>query len=181
MKRTIRTVVSLALAALVLSILAPAARTDHEGHEAAAKPSALDPLKKLEGEWSGKAGAGGEMNMDATVVYKVTAGGPAVMETQVPGGDHEMVTLYTVEGGSIALTHYCSMGNQPRMKAAKAAAPNQMVFDFAGGQGINPKADAHMHASKITFVDDDHIVSEWTMYEKGKASHSMKFDLERKK
>ena len=181
MKRSIRTVVSLSLSALVLAAAAPALM-GHDGHDHAAKPSALDALKKLEGEWSGKAGAGDQMNMDATVVYKVTAGGSAVMETQFPGGDHEMVTLYTVgEGGQIALTHYCSMGNQPQMKARKGSAANEMVFDFAGGRGINPKTDAHMHASKITFVGDDHIVSEWTMFDKGKTSHSMKFDLERKK
>jgi hypothetical protein len=103
------------------------------------------------------------------------------METQFPGGDHEMVTLYTVEGGQLVLTHYCAAGNQPRMKARKGTAANELIFDYVGGTGINVKTDMHMHAARMTFVDDDHIRCEWTSYEKGKAGHIMSFDLERKK
>ena len=179
MKRAFCSLVSLALAAFVFSAFAPAGVAGHDDH-AAMKPSALDRLKMLEGEWVGKAGAG-EHKTDATVVYHVTGAGSAVMETLFPGGKEEMVTLYTVEGGQLALTHYCAAGNQPRMKARKGSAPNELVFDYAGGPGINPKTDMHMHAAKITFVDDDHIQSEWTAYEKGKVSHVMTFELERKK
>jgi len=179
MKRATRILVSVALSAITLPALAPAAPVAHEEHAAMA-PSALDPLKKLDGEWVGKAGAG-DQKMDATVVYHVTAAGSAVMETQFPGGDHEMVTLYTVEGGQLVLTHYCAAGNQPRMKARKGTAANELIFDYAGGPGINVKTDMHMHAAKITFVDDDHIRCEWTSYEKGKAGHVMSFELERKK
>jgi hypothetical protein len=179
MRRTGCTWMSLALTALVLSFLAPTAMAAHEGHDASA-PSALDPLKKLEGEWVGKAGASGGPMGETSVTYRVTAAGSAVIETQFPGSNHEMVTVYTVEGGQLALTHYCAAGNQPRMKQRKGTAANELVFDYTGGPGINVKADMHMHAAKMTFVDDDHIRCEWTAYEKGKVGHVMTFELERK-
>lgn len=183
MKCATKTLVPFTLAAIVLSAFAPAFATsdpmEHQ-HATAMKPSALDRLKQLEGEWVGKAGAG-EQKMDATVVYHVTGAGSAVMETLFPGGKEEMVTLYTVEGGQLALTHYCAAGNQPRMKARKGSGANELVFDYSGGPGINPKTDMHMHAARITFLDDDHIRSEWTAYEKGRASHVMTFDLERRR
>ena len=178
MKRPIRVLALLTVLSFVASTLALSNPAEHE--HAAAKPSPLDRLKRLEGEWVGKAGAG-EQKMDATVVYHVTAAGSAVMETLFPGGKEEMVTLYTLNGGQLALTHYCAAGNQPRMKARKSSAANELSFEFAGGPGIDPGADMHMHAAKLVFVDDDHLRSEWTAFEKGKVSHVMVFELERKR
>jgi hypothetical protein len=66
-------------------------------------PPALEPLKKLAGTWTGKAGSG-DQKMDATVTYKITANGSAVMETLFPDTDHEMVTMYTVDRGALVLT-----------------------------------------------------------------------------
>src|SRR5437868_15374337 len=76
----------------------------------------LDALKGLAGEWTGKA-KHGDMEHEATVTYKVTAGGSAVVETVFPGTEHEMVTVYHQDGDDLVLTHYCMLGNQPRMRA----------------------------------------------------------------
>lgn len=170
------------LAPLVFALLLPAAAVladDMHEHAAKASSPALDRLKKLEGEWTGKAGPG-DHQMDATVVYRVTASGSAVMETLFPGTPMEMVTMYTADGNQLALTHYCASGNQPRMKARKASAPNEIVFDFAGGTGFDPKTDKHMHAAKLIFVDDNHLRSEWTDFDKGKQGEVMVFELARK-
>jgi len=170
--------VLVALSMTLPPALAIAGEMDHQ--HAAAGSSALDPVKKLAGEWVGKAGHGDE-KMDATVTYRVTAGGSAVIETQFPGSEHEMVTLYTVEKGALMLTHYCAIGNQPRMKARKSGAANELVFDFAGGAGINPGKDQFMHDAKLTFVDDDHLRCEWSNWKGGKQADAALFELERKK
>jgi hypothetical protein len=173
----IRLSAALTLAALTLSVsLATAADQDH----AATGVSALDPIKQLEGDWVGKAGHDGQQ-VDAAVSYHVTANGSAVMETLFPGTPHEMVTIYTVDKGALVLTHYCALGNQPRMRARKSSALNELAFEFAGGAGINPAKDEHMHAVRLRFVDADHLQSEWTDWKGGKPSEVMVFDLERKK
>ena len=178
MKRAFPMLVTMVLAAFPFG----AALGAEMGHtHAAMGASALDPLKKLAGEWVGKAGPSGGQMMDATVTYRVTANGSAVMETLFPGASEEMVTMYTVDKGGLVLTHYCAAGNQPRMMARKSAAANELVFDFAGGANINPARDQFMHNAKLVFVDDDRLRSEWTDWKNGKKTQTMVFELERKK
>src|SRR5260221_14638225 len=110
---------------------------DKKMEETVAVPSSIDPLKQLEGEWSGKAGHGGEETIDATVIYRATANGTAVMETLFPGTPHEMVSMYTASGKHIALDHYCSMGNQPRMMSRATTADGEIRFDFVPTPGID--------------------------------------------
>jgi hypothetical protein len=169
------------LFAVVTSVaLFAAAAVAQEGmHEhAAAAPSPLDRLKALEGTWTGTADMGGEKN-EIKMVWHVTAAGSAVVETQFAGTPHEMVTVYTVEGGNLVLTHYCAAGNQPRMKARKGGPENEIAFDFAGGAGIDPAHSMHMHSARLVFVDADHLHSEWRSMDKGKPGHVGVFDLAR--
>ena len=70
-------------------------------------------------------------------VIRITAGGSAVHETLFPGQPHEMISLYTAEGSDLVLTHFCVLGNQPRMKADSKAAGNQLAFKFAGGANLD--------------------------------------------
>jgi hypothetical protein len=145
-----------------------------------AAPSPLDPLKKLAGTWAGQAGHG-DQKMDVQVTYKVTANGSAVMETICPGTPHEMVTMYTVDGDRVALTHYCAIGNQPHMRQADSSTPEKLVFEFVPSPGIDPEKDTHMHAAVIQLVDARHIRSRWTSYEGGKEASAAEFELKRRK
>ena len=67
------------------------------------------------------------------------------------------------------------------MKAKKGGDPAKLVFEFAGGANIDPKKDAHMHEASITFVDDDHVRSEWTVWSEGKKADTKVFELTRLK
>jgi len=42
------------------------------------------------------------------------------METMGPGSDHEMLNVYTNTDNGVFLTHYCMMGNQPRLRLTSA-------------------------------------------------------------
>ena len=59
-------------------------------------------------------------------VIKVTAGGSAVHETLFPGSAHEMVSVYHLDGADLVMTHFCALGNQPRMKADPKSPANQI-------------------------------------------------------
>ena len=172
----------LALFAVLLTLTAASFAIAQETHHwgGAGTPAALAPLAKLEGTWIGKAGDGTH-EMDATVTYKVTANGSAVIETLFPGTDHEMVTMYTVDKGTLVLTHYCSAGNQPHMKARAGGDGKEITFDFAGGANINPSKDQFMHDARMVFVDDDHLRTEWGDWNGGKASVRRTFELTRQK
>ena len=173
MKWLVLVVIVMAMAAFPLTP-AVAAGMKHASVETG--PSLLDRLKNLEGEWVGKAGAPDGEKMDAVVTYHVVADGSAVMERLFPGTPHEMVTMYTLDRGTLVLTHYCAAHNQPHMKARKGGPANELTFDFAGGANINTAKDTFMHDAKFVFVDQDHIRGEWTSWSGGRPGGKTVFD-----
>ena len=141
---------------LVIAFGAGALGDDKPGKVQAATHPGLERLKKLAGTWVA-AGEDGKPTDQVVSVIRVTAGGSAVHETLFPGQPHEMVSVYHRDGQDLVMTHYCALGNQPRMKADPKSPPNQLHFQFAGGTNLDPAKDMHMHEGTITFVDDDHI------------------------
>jgi hypothetical protein len=116
----------------------------------------LEKMKKLAGTWLTADKEGKPTDQVASII-KVTAGGSVVHETLFPGQPHEMVSVYCVDGKDLVMTHYCVLGNQPRMKADPNSSANEISFQFIGGSNLDPKKDKHMHAATLTIVDDDHI------------------------
>ena len=140
---------------------------------AAPKNAGMEKMKTLVGTWV-VADKEGKPTEDVVSVVKVTAGGSAVQETLFPGQPHEMVSIYTVDGMDLVMTHYCMLGNQPRMKAApKSVVGDKISFEFAGGGNLDPKKDKHMHAATLTIVDADHIEMEGIGWENGAPAKEM--------
>jgi hypothetical protein len=173
------------VATLTSLVLTSAARLDDKDKgklsKRAAAEAQFERLKKLAGDWTGKAGHDGGDEFDATVSYKVTSAGNAVMETLFGGTEHEMITMYHLHGDALILTHYCAVGNQPRMKSEITDDPKKIAFKFLDGTNLDPAKDMHMHETELELVADDHIRSTWTSYRDGKPLMSAKFDLKRKK
>ena len=76
----------------------------------------LEKMKKLAGTWL-TADKDGKPTDQVASIIKVTAGGSVVHETLFPGQPQEMISVYAVDGSDLIMTHYCVLGNQPRMKA----------------------------------------------------------------
>ena len=123
------------------------------------KPAPANPifekLKTLEGTWLATDEDGKPTDRVVSVI-KVTSGGSAIHETIFPGQAEEMVSVYTVEGPDLVMTHYCVLGNQPRLKADPNSSANEIRFEFAGGSNLDPAKDKHMHSVTLTLVDDGH-------------------------
>ena len=92
-----------------------------------------------------------------------------------------MVTVYHRDVDQLMLTHYCHVGNQPRMRTKGVDDFCELFFDFAGGTNLDPARDTHMHSLRMRFIDADHVHSEWQLYRDGKAAAKYEFDLVRKK
>lgn len=166
-----------------LVALAVAATTGAD--DKAAKPAAhagFDKLKKLAGTWVAADDKGQPTNQVVSV-FKVTSAGTTVHETIFPGSDHEMITVYHLDGDDVVLTHYCALGNQPKLKLDPKSPANVLKFDFVGGTNFDPKKDMHMHEGSIAIIDDDHIEWSWKAYANGKVdeSHKVSIKLVRKK
>lgn len=134
--------------------------------------AALEKMKRLAGTWM-LADKDGKPTSEVASVIKVTAGGSVVHETLFPGQPHEMISVYVIDGGDLIMTHYCVLGNQPRMKADPKSPANQIVWRFAGGANLDPRKDKHMHEATLTIVDDDHIEVNGVGWENGAPAKEM--------
>lgn len=177
---------TIVLSGLMIAILGFIAHADDK-HEhplpTAPKNAGLDKMKSLAGTWV-VADKDGKPTDEVASVIKVTAGGSAVQETIFPGQPHEMVSLYTADGPDLVMTHYCMLGNQPRMKAVpNSVTSNKIQFEFTGGGNLDPKKDKHMHAATLTIVDADHIEINGIGWENGAPAKEMcgQMNLVRKK
>jgi hypothetical protein len=146
--------------------------------EALSPQAAFDKLKALSGEWVGKIDDR-EKGDPVKVSYKTTSGGTVVAETLFVGTDHEMVTMYFLDKGKLVLVHYCSGGNQPRMKMTEASTAGELVFDFDGGTNLDPAKDMHMHSSRLAWEEGGAIRGVWSAYKDGKAAGAHTFFLKR--
>lgn len=148
----------------------------------AGKPSttspAFDALKKLVGTWTAQGPDGKEMQTQ----FKLTAGGSVLVETLFPGTPQEMVTVYHMDSGDLILTHYCMLGNQPRLKAASTKDTKKLMFKSVGGTNMKPE-DAHMGQAVLTLIDDNNFEADWCSCSNGKAdeSHHITMKFTRKK
>lgn len=126
----------------------------------------LEKMKKLAGTWVA-ADKDGKPTDQVVSIIKVTAGGSAVHETLFPGQPMEMISIYTADGQDLVLTHYCVLGNQPRMRADSKLPGNQLCFKFDGGGNLDSKKDKHMHEATLTLIDDDHTELTCVAWEHG--------------
>jgi hypothetical protein len=138
----------------------------------------FERMKQLAGAWEGTSDMGKE-GEKVRVEYRLTSGGSAVVETLSPGSAEEMVSVYHDRKGKLAMTHYCTLRNQPRMTLAKADAQTIELVFARKGNDIDPAKEKHMHAVRITFTDNDHIVQRWTLYDKGKDAGGVTMKLTR--
>ncbi|HVT59322.1 MAG TPA: hypothetical protein VHR45_13080 [Thermoanaerobaculia bacterium] len=142
---------------------------------ASGSPATLAPLKALAGSWQAK----GPDGKAVRATYEVQSGGSAVVEKLEMGGP-AMITVYYADGKDLMLTHYCSMGNQPRMRTAGAPTGKEVDFAFVDATNLETPAADHMHGLKFTFTDANHFSQVWTMHRDGQEM-PVTFSFERAK
>jgi len=147
-----------------------------EAQPASSADAAFEQLRTLTGDWEGKDEGGSKVQTN----FRLVAGNTTVLETLRHADMDEMLSLYSVDGDSIALQHYCPTNNQPRMRATPAAGKvKQLVFEFQGAGNLPDSATGHQHKLVIEFEDATHITERWTWRAKGRDTQ-MVFHLARK-
>jgi hypothetical protein len=124
---------------------------------AADAPAGWDALRALVGEWEGTY----DGKSPARISYRLVSNGTALMETMTGEDSSDMVSLYHPDGASVVMTHYCSMGNQPRMRA-RAGKDGALEFAYIDATNVKSPAEHVMSRLVMTFPDRDHLVQEWT-------------------
>jgi hypothetical protein len=142
--------------------------------------SAFSALKGLAGTWEGKDPSG----TPVIVEYRILVHGTTVMETQSPSTAEEMVTVYSLSGPDLILTHYCPMGNQgnqPHMALDRVTSTaSDLRFHFVSLTNLDASTEMHVHAGRLVLRDAQHLHREWDIFMDGKHSSTSAFDLTRK-
>ena len=133
-----------------------------------------EKVKSLVGEWEGTADG-----KPSRISYKSVSNGTAVMETIDGPEAAQMVTLYHPDGAGLLMTHYCSMGNQPRMRS-KGLEKEKLAFAYLDATNIASPEQLRMTGLVMSFPDPDHLVAEWTAKAGGK-EHTSRFTCSRVK
>ena len=123
--------------------------------DAEARASLFDPLKSLEGRWSVEAG-----EMQGVIEFTTSSNGSAVREVMWPGTEHEMTNMYTLDGNSVVMTHYCAAGNQPHMRA-RSFDGSSLAFETDGVSDLKATDELYMGEMTLVWIDDDHVEEHW--------------------
>lgn len=150
----------------------------HRGAGAVATTGAnasWERLKSLVGDWVGT-----HEGKAARVSYKLVSGGTALQENLEVDADYSrMLTIYHPDGVSVLMTHYCDMGNQPRMRAAEIR-EGRLDFTYLDATNLKSADDNVMSRLVMTFPADGRLVQEWTSKEGGREQIG-RFEFTRKK
>lgn len=135
------------------------------------------PMSSLVGDWDGTSEDGKVLR----ITYQPTSGGTALLETFAPEKEPTMTTLYHVDGRHLMMTHYCSIGNQPRMVTDLPKGEiTRLAFGFLDATNLANPTDPHMHKMTLTLQDKDHMTQAWTLSKDGQEmTHT--FTLARRK
>lgn len=157
-----------------------AAQTDKPKSKETSAQICFAKLKKLAGDWTHKEDKSGKETV--SLRYRVISGGTAVEEELLPGSPGAMTSIYHLDNGNLVMTHYCSLGNQPHLRATKDSTASKMEFECIGGGGnMKSENDMHIHHLVLTFLSDNHFTQEWAANQDGKqAGAADKFEAFRK-
>ena len=165
----------LAMAPVFVSVaLASGARAADAAPDAKA---AFERMKTLVGAWQGSHTKpdGPAMEVD----YRLTSNGTALVERLFAGTTHEMTSVYHLEGSDLVITHYCAMGNQPRMKLVAGGKDGDLRFDFVDGTNLAPATSTHIPGGRISTTAPDRFEADWYVWSQGKQTTTHRLFMKR--
>lgn len=173
---------------LMSSSAAALAQHEHAPVPTPAAPSeaqgAYEALKTLAGSWEGtltpippvKDFSGARVK----VVIRVTSKGNALMhEMTIAGLPDDPITMIYLDGDRLMLTHYCDVGNRPRMVAKTGPDGKTVTFEVLDISGsAQPR---HMGDAVFTILDANRHLEQWTSYYSDGRRMTGRFELQRTK
>ncbi len=142
----------------------------------------LGEIAKLAGQWDNVDEEGTVSNGSHFVV---SSNGSIVREIMFPGDPHEMTNVYHMDGNRLVLTHYCAVGNQPRMKAAypprDVEGGTAFAFAFDSVTNYREEHEGYMGAMTLTILANGEIRQDWDHFDaEGTKTSTMSFTLRRR-
>ena len=139
----------------------------------------FERLKTLVGRWSGTTDTGRTID----VAYKLVANNTVLVETWELAPQRESLTLYHMDNGKLIATHYCPIGNQPRLELQDG---RDETYTFAFVSASNLPAAGHARQTRFelrlkndgtfwrseTYTEENDSISESADYVRTPACHA---------
>ena len=165
------------LVSVSMLVTGTAFATPEHMHELKPGSPEFEQLKTLAGTWKGTSKMEGGEEKEATIEYKVTSGGSAVVETLFPGTAEEMISVYHDDAnGKLSMTHYCALGNQPQLDLKKAEG-GHYVLSLSPSSSLSSET-AHMDALDLNLKGDE-LIQTWTCHQPGKPDGATTISVKR--
>lgn len=113
--------------------------------------AAFARLSGLVGEWEGTTEAGRRL----LVHYRLVAKGTVLVESWTLAPGRESLTLYHLDGDRLVATHYCPLGNQPRLELDASGDPGLLVFKYVSATNLPDPSVAHQHRFEVRLSGKD--------------------------
>jgi hypothetical protein len=111
----------------------------------------FDRLKSLLGNWHGVTEEGRKVR----VTYSLTAADHVLIESWFFDNGMTALTLYHMDNAQLIATHYCPIGNQPRLELREKTPSGTLKFLFASATNLPDITDPHEHAFELRLDNDD--------------------------
>jgi hypothetical protein len=121
-------------------------------------------LQTLVGEWEGKTEKGRALK----VSFRLTANNSVLVETWTLGPTRESLTLYHMDNDSLIATHYCPVGNQPRLRFKEGGSASLFAFEFVSATNLPKPEAAHQHRFEMELLGPNSFARSETYLENGK-------------
>jgi len=143
----------------------------------------FEKLKTLAGSWEGTVHAAGTP-MDGArlnVTLRVASMGNTLLHEIKGDGPEDPISMFTIDGDQLRLTHYCDAGNQPHMVGTVSPDGKTLTFNYVDATNLLPSQGGHMQRATFNFIDADHHTELWEFaMENGKPMGGL-LDLRRTK
>lgn len=106
----------------------------------------FDRLKRLTGSWS-MSGGGSR----GVTTYRVTDTGKTLIQDEAG-----QLTIFTLDGDKLTLTHYCARGNQPRMRL-ETLSDSKITFTMYDITNLSHPQAYHTTDLELVFLSDDRV------------------------
>ncbi|HBE71905.1 MAG TPA: hypothetical protein DDW52_27500 [Planctomycetaceae bacterium] len=122
----------------------------------------FNQLKEFEGQWRIA-----EPARSVVVQFEVIANGSVITEMWRMPGERSSLTIYSMDGNRLLVTHYCPQRNVPRLVCAGQDKYGVYRFEFLDGTNLQDRKASHMHAAWLQIMSKDSFIRNETYIENG--------------
>jgi hypothetical protein len=90
---------------------------------------------------------------------RIPSGGSALMSEMQ--GQQDMVSMIRLDDDRLMFTHYCPLGNQPRLAATISPDGKTITVNFLEATHLLSSQEGHLTRAVFTLIDSDHHTEDY--------------------